>query len=147
MKFKLVLTMVAVLFVNMVSVASNKGDEKMKTINLTKEEFIKRVMDYQSNPTEWKYIGDKPAIIDFYASWCGPCRMVAPIMEELAQEYDGKIYVYKVDTEAETELAQLFGIRSIPSVLFIPMDGKPVMTQGALPKAEFKKVIDDVLKP
>lgn len=136
-----------IFFTNFTIVASNEGDETMKTINLTKEEFIKRVMDYQTNSKEWKYIGDKPAIIDFYASWCGPCRMVAPIMEELAQEYDGKIYVYKIDTEAETELAQLFGIRSIPSILFIPMEGQPMMTQGALPKAEFKKLIDDVLKP
>lgn len=136
-----------IFFTNFTIVASNEGDETMKTINLTKEEFIKRVMDYQTNSKEWKYIGDKPAIIDFYASWCGPCRMVAPIMEELAQEYDGKIYVYKIDTEAETELAQLFGIRSIPSILFIPMEGQPMMTQGAHPKAEFKKLIDDVLKP
>ncbi len=139
--------MAMIFFTNFTIVASNEGDETMKTINLTKEEFIKRVMDYQTNSKEWKYIGDKPAIIDFYASWCGPCRMVAPIMEELAQEYDGKIYVYKIDTEAETELAQLFGIRSIPSILFIPMEGQPMMTQGALPKAEFKKLIDDVLKP
>ena len=119
----------------------------MTTINLTKEEFIKKVMDYRTNPSEWNYIGDKPAIIDFYASWCGPCRMLAPIMDELAKEYAGQIYVYKVNTETETELAQLFGIRSIPSILFIPMEGQPTMTQGALPKAELKRIIEDVLKP
>lgn len=132
------------LLLSMKVAASNKGDEKM-AINITKEDFLKKVMDYKNNPTEWKYLGDKPAIIDFYASWCGPCKMLAPIMEELAKEYDGKMYVYKVDTEAEQELAQIFGIRSIPSILFIPMEGKPMMTQGALPKTELKKIISENL--
>lgn len=139
--------MMAMFFSSTETIALNKGDETMTTINLTKEEFIKKVMDYRTNPSEWKYIGDKPAIIDFYASWCGPCRMLAPIMDELAKEYAGQIYVYKVNTETETELAQLFGIRSIPSILFIPMEGQPTMTQGALPKAELKRIIEDVLKP
>ena len=132
------------LLLSMKVAASNKGDETM-AINITKEDFLKKVMDYKNNPTEWKYLGDKPAIIDFYASWCGPCKMLAPIMEELAKEYDGKMYVYKVDTEAEQELAQIFGIRSIPSILFIPMEGKPMMTQGALPKTELKKIISENL--
>ena len=132
------------LLLSMKVAASNKGDETM-AINITKEDFLKKVMDYKNNPTEWKYLGDKPAIIDFYASWCGPCKMLAPIMEELAKEYDGKMYVYKVDTEAEQELAQIFGIRSIPSILFIPMEGKPMMTQGALPKSELKKIISENL--
>lgn len=132
------------LLLSIEAAAINKADEKM-TINLTKEEFIKKVMDYTNNPSEWKYLGDKPAIIDFYASWCGPCRMLAPIMDELAKEYEGKIYIYKVDTEAEEELSQLFGIRSIPSILFIPMEGKPMMTQGALPKAELKRMINENL--
>lgn len=147
MKLRLVIIMMAMFFSNTETIALNKGDETMTTINLTKEEFIKKVMDYRTNPSEWKYIGDKPAIIDFYASWCGPCRMLAPIMDELAKEYAGQIYVYKVNTETETELAQLFGIRSIPSILFIPMEGQPTMTQGALPKAELKRIIEDVLKP
>ncbi|MBO7288180.1 MAG: thioredoxin [Bacteroidales bacterium] len=113
----------------------------MKAINITKEEFLKKVMDYESNPTEWKYKGDKPAIIDFYASWCGPCKMLAPVLDELAKEYDGKVYIYKVDTEVEEELSQVFGIRSIPTMLFVPMEGKPMMTQGALPKSEIEKMI------
>lgn len=147
MKLRLIIIMMAMFFSSTDTIALNKGDETMTTINLTKEEFIKKVMDYRTNPSEWNYIGDKPAIIDFYASWCGPCRMLAPIMDELAKEYAGQIYVYKVNTETETELAQLFGIRSIPSILFIPMEGQPTMTQGALPKAELKRIIEDVLKP
>ena len=117
----------------------------MKTINLTKEEFLKKVMDYESNPTEWKYKGDKPAIIDFYASWCGPCKMLAPVLEELAKEYDGQIYIYKVNTETEEELSQAFGIRSIPTMLFVPMNGQPMMTQGALPKAEINRIVKENL--
>lgn len=117
----------------------------MKTIHLTKEEFLKKVVNFEENPNEWKYLGDKPAIIDFYASWCGPCKMVAPILEELAAEYDGQIYIYKVDTEQEQELAAAFGIRSIPSLLFCPMNEQPQMAQGALPKETFKKAIDEVL--
>lgn len=92
----------------------------MKTIELTKADFLKKIVDYKKNPEEWIYLGDKPAIIDFYASWCGPCKMVAPILEELAAEYDGQIYVYKVNTEQERELAALFNIRSIPSFCSYP---------------------------
>ena len=145
MNSKKLLTILMLLLFAMKAAAFNKGDETMKATNLTKEDFLTKVMDYKNNPTEWKYLGDKPAIIDFYASWCGPCKMLAPIMEELAKEYDGKMYVYKVDTEAEQELAQIFGIRSIPSILFIPMEGKPMMTQGALPKTELKKIISENL--
>jgi len=125
----------------------NKSKElkKMGTIHLTKAEFLKKVANFETNPTEWKYLGDKPCIIDFYASWCGPCKMVAPILEDLAKEYDGQIYIYKVDTEAEQELAGAFGIRSIPTILFCPLNGAPQMAQGALPKDTFKKVISDVL--
>ncbi|MBQ8222698.1 MAG: thioredoxin [Bacteroidales bacterium] len=117
----------------------------MSTINLTKEGYIKNVMDYRNNPTEWKYKGDKPAIIDFYASWCGPCKMLAPVLEDIAKDYEGKIYVYKVDTEAEEELSQMFNIRSIPTLLFIPMEGKPMMMQGALPKIELDNIIKEKL--
>lgn len=124
---------------------NNKKENKMKTIELTKADFLKKVMDYETNPNEWKYLGDKPAIIDFYASWCGPCKMVAPILEELAEEYDGQIYIYKVNTEEEQELAGLFGIRSIPSILFIPMVEQPQMATGAMPKSSFKEAIDKVL--
>jgi len=145
MNYKL-LTLLTLLFFTMKAAAFNEGDEKMKATNITKEDFINKVMDYKSNPTEWKYKGDKPAVIDFYASWCGPCKMMAPIMDELAAEYEGKVHIYKVDTEAEEELAQVFGIRSIPTILFIPVEGKPMMTQGALPKADMKKIIDENLK-
>ena len=145
MNSKKLLTILMLLLFAMKAAAFNKGDETMKATNLTKEDFLTKVMDYKNNPTEWKYLGDKPAVIDFYASWCGPCKMMAPIMDELAKEYEGKVYIYKTDTEAEEELAQIFGIRSIPSLLFIPMDGKPMMSQGALPKAELKKIINENL--
>ncbi|ORC35906.1 thioredoxin [Marispirochaeta aestuarii] len=114
-------------------------------VQLTKETFLEKVFNYEENK-EWKFEGDKPAIIDFYADWCGPCKMVAPIMEELAQEYDGKIDVYKINTDEQQELAGAFGIQSIPSILFIPVDEQPQMAAGALPKETFKKVISDVLK-
>jgi thioredoxin len=119
--------------------------KKMGTIKLTKAEFLTKVANYEANPSEWKYLGDKPCIIDFYADWCGPCKTIAPILEELAKEYDGQIYIYKVDTEKEQELAAAFGIRSIPSLLFVPMNEQPQMAQGALPKETFKKAIDEVL--
>lgn len=125
---------------------TNKIEEKkMGTIKLTKEDFLKKVMDYENNPKEWKYLGDKPAIIDFYADWCGPCKMIAPVLEELATEYADQIYIYKVDTEKEQELAAVFGIRSIPSLLFVPMGEAPQMAQGALPKHAFKEAIESVL--
>jgi len=121
------------------------GDgETNGVIHLDKEQFKKLVFDYENNK-EWKYEGDKPAILDFYADWCGPCKKVAPILEELAQEYDGKIIIYKIDTEKEKELAGAFGIRSIPSLLFIPASGQPQMAQGALPKEQFVKVINEFL--
>ena len=112
--------------------------------HLTKETFLSKVFNYENNK-EWKFEGDKPCIIDFYADWCGPCKMVAPILEELAEEYDGKLNVYKIDTEAEQELAAVFGIKSIPSMLFVPLDGQPQMAAGALPKETFKKAFKDVL--
>lgn len=113
--------------------------------HLTKQTFLEKVFDFE-NEKEWKYNGDLPAIIDFYADWCGPCKMVAPILEDLDKEYEGKIHIYKVDTEAEQELAGAFGIQSIPSLLFIPMDDKPQMAAGALPREAFVEVINDVLK-
>jgi len=119
--------------------------QKMGTIKLTKAEFLTRVANFEENPDEWKYLGDKPAIVDFYADWCGPCRALAPILEELAKEYHGQIYIYKVDTDKERELAAAFGIRSLPTLLFIPMNDMPQMAQGALPKATFKKAIEEVL--
>lgn len=117
----------------------------MGAVHITKKDFLEKVVDFENSPGEWKYLGDKPAIVDFYAGWCAPCRMVAPIMDELADEYRDKVHVYKVDTEKEEELAAAFGIRSIPSILFIPMNGKPQMVQGAMPKSGFVKAIDDIL--
>ena len=107
--------------------------------------FLEKVYDFEKNPSTWVYKDSKPCIIDFYADWCRPCRMVAPIMEEFAAKYNGQITIYKVDTDKERELAGFFGIRSIPSVLFCPVNGKPQMTQGALPKEEFEKIINQML--
>lgn len=124
---------------------TTKKEKKMNTIHLNKIDFLKKVANYEANPTEWKYLGDKPALIDFYADWCGPCKAIAPVLEELAKEYDGEIYIYKINTEQEQELAALFGIRSIPSLLFVPMNDQPQMAQGALPKATLKEAIDNIL--
>lgn len=115
------------------------------TENLTRETFLEKVFNYTENK-DWKFEGDKPALIDFYADWCGPCKMLAPILDQLSEEYGDKINIYKIDTEAEQELAAAFGIRSIPSMLFCPMDSAPQMANGALPKAELERVIADVLK-
>lgn len=115
----------------------------MKTIQITLQDFKNKIADLDSN--EFKYKGDKPAIIDFYASWCGPCRSLAPTLEQLAQQYANELYIYKVDTEQEQQLAALFGIVSIPTMIFIPMEGMPTMTQGALPKEEIEKIINQVL--
>ena len=111
---------------------------------LNTETFKKKVFNWDKNQ-EWKFEGDKPCIIDFYADWCGPCKMIAPIMEELAEEYKGKIDIYKIDTEKEQELAAAFGIKSIPSVLFVPMNDKPQMAVGALPKEGYIQAFKDVL--
>ena len=119
----------------------------MNTVKLTKEEFLTKVANFETNPNEWKYLGDKPALIDFFATWCGPCKMVAPILEEIAAEYGNKLVIYKVNTEEEEELASIFGIRSIPSLLFIPMEGQPQMAVGAMAKADLKRAIDDILFP
>ena len=116
----------------------------MATIKLTAEKFKSDIFDY-TKEKEWKFKGERPAIIDFYADWCGPCKMVGPILEELSDEYDGQVDIYKVDTEVERELASVFQIRSIPSILFIPVDGAPMMQPGALPKNAFKEVVDQQL--
>ncbi|HDP69028.1 MAG TPA: thioredoxin [Candidatus Marinimicrobia bacterium] len=113
------------------------------TVRLTKNDFKSKVFDYE-NDKEWRFKGDLPCIIDFYADWCAPCRMVAPILEDIAAEYKGKLDVYKVNTEEEQELASVFGIRSIPSILFVPKEGQPQMAVGALPKQSFEKAIQDV---
>lgn len=113
--------------------------------HLTNETFKEKIFNYEANK-EWKFEGKLPAVIDFYADWCQPCKMVAPILEELAEEYQGKLEIFKVDTEQERELSAVFGIQSIPSLLFIPVDGQPAMAKGALPKESFKQAFSDVLK-
>ena len=120
-------------------------EKKMEPIHLTKAEFLSKVANFQTNPTEWKYLGDKPCIIDFYATWCGPCKTIAPILEDLAKEYDGKIYIYKVDVDSEPEIAAAYGIQSIPTIFFCPVNGSPQMAQGAMPKESFQKMITEVL--
>lgn len=122
-----------------------KKENKMTTIHLTKAEFLSKVANFETNPAEWKYLGDRPALIDFYADWCGPCKAIAPVLEELAAEYGDRIYIYKINTETEPELASAFGIRSIPSLLFVPMTGQPQMAAGALPKQQLKEAIDTIL--
>lgn len=112
--------------------------------HLTKQTFLEKVFNYEKNK-EWKFEGKLPCLIDFYADWCGPCKMVAPILEELDEEYKGKINIYKVNTEQEQELAAAFGIRSIPSLLFCPANGQPQMAMGALPKESMKKTIENIL--
>ncbi len=113
--------------------------------HLTLDTFKQKVFDYEKNQ-EWKYEGDKPCLIDFYADWCAPCRMVTPILEELAEEYKGKLVIYKVNTEEQRELSAMFGIQSIPSLLFVPTDAQPQMAMGALPKDTFIKAFKEVLK-
>ena len=118
--------------------------EVKQVVHLTTQEFKEKVFNYEINK-EWKYEGTLPAIVDFYADWCMPCKMVAPMLEELAQQYAGKIVVYKVNTENEQELASVFGIQSIPTLLFIPREGQPQSAMGALPKQTFEKVIKELL--
>lgn len=154
---KFLMVSLCVLAVNTACADSGKNSDKMEKANsmettqngqvvhLTKEEFLEKVYNFEKNPDTWKYEGDKPAIVDFYADWCGPCKMVAPVLEELAKEYAGQIVVYKINTDKERELSAAFGIRSIPSLLFIPMEGTPQMAQGAMPKAELKRAINEVL--
>lgn len=118
----------------------------MNAKHLTTQEFKDKIFDY-SKSKEWEFNGDKPAIIDFYADWCGPCKMLSPLLEELAGEYHGKVDIFKVNTEKEMELSQIFDIRSIPSILFIPKDGQPMMQAGLLPKNVIQNIIEkDLLK-
>lgn len=133
------------------STASNEVTSVVvKPTLLTKQMFLDQIMDYESNPSEWIYKGDMPSLIDFYADWCRPCRITSPILEELAQEYEGKIKVYKIDVQAEQELASIFGIQSIPSFLYIPKNDTPVMSSGIAQTPEatkemFRKQIDEIL--
>lgn len=125
-------------------IEENKLSYYIMVEHLTKETFLTKVFDFENNK-DWKFEGDKPCMIDFYADWCQPCKMVAPILEELSEEYSDSLDIYKIDTESEQELAGIFGIKSIPSLLFVPKDGQPQMAMGALPKDTFEKAIKDVL--
>ncbi|MCD8236907.1 MAG: thioredoxin [Prevotellaceae bacterium] len=117
----------------------------MKAKSLTKQEFIDKIANYEVSPNEWNFLGSRPALVDFYATWCGPCKMLAPVLDELSEEYAGKVDIYKVNVEEEEELSALFSIRSVPSLLFIPMNGKPQLAAGAMPKIELKNVIENIL--
>lgn len=117
----------------------------MATINLTKGGFLRKVYDYETNPNEWKFLGARPALIDFYASWCGPCKALAPVLDELSKEYDGRVDIYKVNVDDEEELAALFKVRSIPTLLFVPMNGNPQVSMGAMSKAELAKRLDELV--
>lgn len=152
---KKIITMAVLIFSSMLTYACTSGTEQKQAetqktaqdgsvIVMNKAMFIKDIFDYEKSK-EWKYKGDKPAIIDLYADWCGPCRMVAPIMKELAKEYADKIVVYKVNVDKEKELAALFNATSIPLFVFIPMSGEPQLFRGAADKATYKKAIDDFL--
>ncbi len=130
-------------------VTSNEDKKIDKPVNLNKKAFIEKVMDYE-NASTWEYKGDKPCIIDFWADWCGPCKKAAPVLDELAKEYAGEIYIYKINTDQERELAGAFGIRGIPAFLFVPMEGKPQMTSGVArtqteTKKMFTSLIDEIL--
>ncbi len=131
---------------NQAKAPAQKTAEKTesKVTYLNKEEFLKKVFNFEKS-TEWKYLGDKPCILDFYASWCGPCRMISPFLDQLAEEYKGQIHIYKINVDQERELAAAFGASSIPLLVFIPVNGQPQANRGALPKEEIKKAIDTVL--
>lgn len=153
---KKVLTMAVLLFASVLTYAcTNEGKAQPKdtekqeaqggeVVVMNKDLFKNNVFDYEKSQ-DWKFKGDKPAIIDLYADWCGPCRMTAPIMKELAKEYDGKIVIYKVNVDKERELAALFNASSIPLFVFIPMEGEPQLFRGAADKATYKKAIDEFL--
>jgi thioredoxin 1 len=148
----LLTTVIAITLMSLTACAGNDAkqttkpkEDKMEVIHLTKAEFLKKVFNYEANPNEWKYEGDKPCIVDFFATWCGPCKALSPVLDSIAKEYDGKLVVYKIDVNQEEDLAAAFGVRSIPTLLFIPMTGKPTITNGSMGYNELKKIIDTEL--
>lgn len=141
---KNIVSIVAVWLLFSLSALSQNSDVVVVK-HLTKAEFLSKVWNYEANPNEWKYEGDKPCIIDFYTTWCGPCKRLSPILEELAVEYKGKIVVYKINTEVERELAQVFQVRSIPTLLFCPLNDNPQINVGALTKEQLVEAINKVL--
>lgn len=122
-----------------------KPTAKVTPMELTAEEFKKRIANYETHPNEWVYLGERPAVIDFYATWCGPCKMTAPIFADLANTFAGKVDFYKIDIDQQPELAGLFGVTSIPSLLFIPKEGKPSMSVGAMERQQMQAAIQDLL--
>lgn len=156
--FKLILSVTLALTLGIAQAACNgnqtdknsnnkniKEEKQMMTQELNKNEFIQKVHNFEANTQTWKFEGNRPCIVDFYASWCGPCKALSPVLEELAKEYEGRIDIYKVNVDEQSDIAAAFGIRSIPTLLFCPTDGQPGLSQGALPKNELKKIIDNNL--
>ena len=141
---KKILASLVLLFAVITTYAQNQPEESV-VIQMNKQMFLDKVFDYTSGATEWNYKGEKPAVIDFYATWCGPCRMIAPILKDLAKEYGDSIVIYKVDTDKEKELSGAMGIQSLPTILFIPKTGQPQVIIGAADKATFRRAIDEVL--
>ena len=141
---KTILLAMVILATTFTACAQDKKDES-KVTQLTYKEFLKKVWNFENNPNTFVYKGKLPAVIDFYADWCGPCRRVAPVMENLAEEYDGQLLVYKINVDQEKELANAFQVKSIPMVLFIPLEGQPMMQVGAMQEAEYKKVVEEHL--
>ena len=140
-----IITILIVLFTLVSTSCAQTKKEEASVIQMNKQMFLDRVFDYTTGATEWKYKGDKPAVIDFYATWCGPCRMVAPILKNLAKEYGDSIVIYKVDTDKERELSGAMGIQSLPTIVFIPQSVQPQVIVGAADKATFRRAIDEVL--
>lgn len=142
MRKSIILTLICIAFS-----ANIFAQEKVETkvINLTYKEFVKNVWNFEKSPNTFKYEGKLPCVVDFYATWCGPCRKVSPIMERMAKEYDGKLIVYKIDVDQESKLASTFSVRSIPTVLFIPMEGQPMKQVGALSEQQYKQIIENNL--
>ena len=142
---KRLLTILILAFACLSFLQAQNKDDKNIVIQMNKQMFLDKVFDYTTGATEWKYKGEKPAVIDFYATWCGPCRMVAPILKDLAKEYGDSIVIYKIDTDKEKELSGAMGIQSLPTIVFIPKDGQPQVIIGAADKATFRRAIDEVL--
>ncbi|MBR4922922.1 MAG: thioredoxin [Bacteroidaceae bacterium] len=141
---KILASLVLLFAVITTSYAQNQSEDPA-VIQMNKQMFLDKVFDYTSGATEWNYKGEKPAVIDFYATWCGPCRMVAPILKDLAKEYGDSIVIYKVDTDREKDLSGAMGIQSLPTIVFIPKSGQPQVIIGAADKATFRRAIDEVL--
>lgn len=142
MRKSVILTLICIAFSTNIF-AQEKADAKV--ITLTYNEFIKNVWNFEKSPNTFKYEGKLPCVVDFFATWCGPCRKVSPIMEKIAKEYDGMLIIYKIDVDKEPKLASTFSVRSIPTVLFIPMEGQPMKQVGALSEQQYKQIIENNL--